>query len=120
MPKVLPPAREHDHAIHLQPRSVPPNIKPYRYPYDQKSEIERLVVEMLEASIIQPSQSTYSIPMVMVPIKNHAWCMCLDYRDLKRMSDSSLKISFIYLSLVNYKDQLFLPNWIFVQDIIKS
>jgi len=36
-PKGLPPIRDHDHAIHLIPGSVPPNIKPYRYPYAQKS-----------------------------------------------------------------------------------
>ena len=41
------PIRNFDHAIHLIPGSVPPNIKPYRYPYSQKSEIERMVVEML-------------------------------------------------------------------------
>ena len=35
-PKGLPPIRDHDHAIHLIPGSVPPNIKPYRYPYFQK------------------------------------------------------------------------------------
>jgi hypothetical protein len=46
--------------IHLQPRSVPPNIRPYRYPYAQKSEIECIVQEMLEVGIIQPSQSDLS------------------------------------------------------------
>ena len=35
-PKGLPPIRDHDHTIHLIPRSVPPNIRPYRYPYVQK------------------------------------------------------------------------------------
>jgi len=33
----LPPIRDHDHAIHLIPGIVPPNIKPYRYPYAQRS-----------------------------------------------------------------------------------
>ena len=46
-PKGLPPIRDHDHAIHLILGSVPPNIKPYRYHYVQKSEIERMIVEML-------------------------------------------------------------------------
>jgi len=32
-PKGLPPIRDHDHAIHLVPGSVPPNINPYRSPY---------------------------------------------------------------------------------------
>jgi hypothetical protein len=58
IPKGLPPTRNHDHDIHLIPRSVPPNIKPYRYPYAQKSEIECMVEEMLEADIIRPSQSS--------------------------------------------------------------
>ena len=55
-PKGLPPIRDHDHAIHFIPGSVPPNIRSYRYPYVQKSEIERMIAEMLEAGIIQPSQ----------------------------------------------------------------
>jgi hypothetical protein len=37
MPKDLPPTRDHGHAIHLQPVSVPPKFTPYRYPYTHKS-----------------------------------------------------------------------------------
>jgi hypothetical protein len=33
IPKGLPPTRNHDHEIHLIPGSVPPNIRPYKYPY---------------------------------------------------------------------------------------
>ena len=80
IPKGLPPARDHYHTIHLHHGSVPPNIRPYRYPYAQKREIECLVSEMLEAGIIQPSQSAYSALVVMVPRKDHAWHMCPDYR----------------------------------------
>jgi hypothetical protein len=40
IPKGLPPTCDHDHDIHLIPGSVLPNIRPYRYPYAQKSEIE--------------------------------------------------------------------------------
>ena len=39
VPKGLPPPRDHDHAIQLILGSVPTNIRPYRYPYVQKSEI---------------------------------------------------------------------------------
>jgi hypothetical protein len=33
IPKGLPPTRDHDHAIHFHPGSIPPNVRPYRYPY---------------------------------------------------------------------------------------
>ena len=46
--KGIPPIRDFDHAIHLILDNVPPNIRPYRYPYSHKSEIERMVTEMLE------------------------------------------------------------------------
>src|ERR1700721_1023695 len=85
-PKGLPPMRDHDHAIHLIPGSVPLNIKPYRYPYVQKSEIERMVAEMLEASIIQPSQSSFSAPVVLVHKKDVSWRMCPDYRELNKLT----------------------------------
>jgi hypothetical protein len=38
--KVIPPTRDHDHVIHLQPGSVAPNISPYKYLYAKKSEIK--------------------------------------------------------------------------------
>jgi hypothetical protein len=86
IPKGLPPTRNHDHEIHLIPESVPPNIRPYRYPYAQKSEIECMVEEMLEVGIIRPSQSSYSAPVVMVFKKDNSWCMCLDYRELNKIT----------------------------------
>jgi hypothetical protein len=43
IPKGIPPTQNHDHEIHLIVGSVPPNIRPYRYPYTQKSEIECMV-----------------------------------------------------------------------------
>jgi hypothetical protein len=86
IPKGLPPTRNHDHEIHLIPRSVPPNIRPYRYPYAQRSESERMVEEMLEVGIIRPSQSSYSTPVVMVFKKDSSWSMCPDYRELNKIT----------------------------------
>ena len=42
MNKDIPPTRYHDRFIHLQLRSVQPNIRPYRHPYPQQSEIENM------------------------------------------------------------------------------
>eukprot|EP00253_Pinus_taeda_P022009 PITA_22009 len=66
--------------------SVPPNIRPYRYPYVQKSEIECMVAKMLKASIIQPSQSSFSARVVLVHKKDGSWRICLDYREPNKIT----------------------------------
>jgi hypothetical protein len=56
------------------------------YPYTKKNEIEHIIQEMLEADIIQLSQSAFSSPMVMFTKNDGSWCMCLDYRQLNKMT----------------------------------
>ena len=102
-PKGLPPICEHDHAIHLILGIFPPNIRPYRYPYAQKCNIECVVAEMLGAGIIQPSQSYFSAPVVLVHKKDGSWCMCLDYRELNKLS---IKDKFPILVIDELLDQL--------------
>eukprot|EP00253_Pinus_taeda_P019917 PITA_19917 len=41
---------------------------------------------MLEAGIIQPNQSSFFAPVVLVHNKDASWCMCLDYRDLNKLT----------------------------------
>ena len=119
-PKFLPRIGDHDHALHFFPGCVPPNVKSYRYPYAQKSEIERMVAEMLEAGIIQPSQSSLSAPVVLLTRRmDHGACFWI----IGSSISSLLEISFRFLSLMNYwmnsMDQFTSPSWVFVQDIIK-
>jgi hypothetical protein len=86
IPKGLPPTQDHDHAINLQPISVPPKIKPYRYPYAQTSEIEHMIQEILEVSIIQPRQISFYPLVVMVTNKDGSWLMCPNYRKINKMN----------------------------------
>ena len=66
-PQGLPPSRgEHDHSITLVPGAQPPNVRPYRYPFTQKNEIEKIIKELLEAGVIRPNLSPYSSIVVMV------------------------------------------------------
>ena len=85
IPKGLQPFWDRDHATHLIPRSGPPNIGPYRYPYGEKSEIECMVEEMLEVGIIRPSQSSLSTLVVMVDKKDSSWHLCLYNGELNKI-----------------------------------
>ena len=84
-PKELPPSRgEHDHSITLVLGAQPPNVRPYRYPFTQKNEIEKIIKELLEAGVIRPSISPYSSSVVMVLKKDGEWRMCPDFRALNK------------------------------------
>ena len=68
-PVGLPPSQPKDHCISLLPRSVPPNIRPYRYPFHHKTEIEMLVRDLLKQGVIHPSTSSFSSPVLLVQKK---------------------------------------------------
>lgn len=95
LPKSLPPNRALDHQIPLLPEAKPFKLKPYRYPHSQKAEIESKVAEMLQNGIIQPSNSPFASPVLLVKKKDNTWRFCVDYR---------------YLNALTIKDKFPIPN----------
>jgi len=86
-PHELPPSRgEHYDSIALVPGAQPPNVRPYRYPFSKRNEIEKIIKELLEAGIIRPNTSPYSSLVVMVLKKDGEWHMCPDFRALNKLT----------------------------------
>lgn len=83
-PQHLPPQRSHDHSIPLKDGTEAINVRPYRYPAIQKTEIENMIQEMLKMGIIRESTSPFSSPIIMVKKKDGSWSMCVDYRELNK------------------------------------
>ncbi|XP_042972920.1 uncharacterized protein K02A2.6-like [Carya illinoinensis] len=65
-----------------EPGTSPISVRLYRYPYFQKDEIEKIVLELLDSEVIRPSQSPYFSHVLLVRKADGTWRLCVDYRAL--------------------------------------
>lgn len=79
VPSSFPPQRPADHKIVIQPRQRPITVRPYHYLHFQKGEISCLISQVLKDGVIQPSQSPFSSPVLLVRKKDCTWQFCVDY-----------------------------------------
>jgi hypothetical protein len=85
-PKCLPPNQTHDYAIPLVEGAGQVSVRPYRYHFLQKGEIEKIVKELLDSRVIRHSTSPFSSPVLLVRKANGIWRMCMDYRSLNKVT----------------------------------
>lgn len=85
-PNGLPPQRDCDHAINLDPGAPVINQREYRLPHHQKNALEEIIKELLQKGIIRLSHSPYSSPAILVKKKDMTWRLCIDYRRLNALN----------------------------------
>ena len=52
----------------------------------ENAEIKRQIKDMLDNGLIRLSTSPCGSPIVLIPKKDGTWCMCVDIRDLNKIT----------------------------------
>ncbi|KAJ9515226.1 hypothetical protein QJQ45_002352 [Haematococcus lacustris] len=82
----LPPERPVGHAIPLVPDARPSVVPQYRMSQDEHAELKKQVQDLLAKGMIEPSSSPFAAPILFVKKKSGELRMCLDYRQLNKIT----------------------------------
>ncbi|KAL4018033.1 hypothetical protein IC575_021620 [Cucumis melo] len=82
----LPPHREVEFAIELEPGTVPISRAPYRMAPAELKELKVQLQELLDKGFIRPSVSPWGAPVLFVKKNDGSMCLCIDYRELNKVT----------------------------------
>jgi hypothetical protein len=82
----MPPDRDIEFAIELQPGTRPISKRPYRKPPAELEELKKQLQELLDKGFIRPSTSPWGCPALFVKKKDGSLRLCIDYRPLNAVT----------------------------------
>jgi hypothetical protein len=87
----MPPDRNIEFAIELQPGTVSISKRPYRMSPVELAELKKQLQELLDKGFIRPSTSPWGCPALFVKKKDESLRLCVDYCDTPVSPRVSLK-----------------------------
>jgi hypothetical protein len=82
----MPPDRDIEFAIELQPETAPISKRPYRMPPAELAELKKQLQELLDKGFNRPSTSPWGCPALFVKKKDESLRLCVDYRPLNAVT----------------------------------
>ncbi|KAA0050673.1 pol protein [Cucumis melo var. makuwa] len=82
----LPPHREVEFAIELEPGTVPISRAPYRMAPAELKELKVQLQKLLDKGFIRPSVSPWGARVLFVKKKDGSMRLCIDYRELNKVT----------------------------------
>jgi hypothetical protein len=82
----MPPDRDIEFAIELQPGTAPISKRPYRMPRAELAELKKQLQELLDKGFIRPSTSPWGCPALFVKKKDESLRLCVDYHPLNAVT----------------------------------
>ncbi|KAA0045456.1 pol protein [Cucumis melo var. makuwa] len=82
----LPPHREIEFAIELEPGTVPISRAPYRMAPAELKELKVQLQELLDKGFIRPSVSPWGAPVLFVKKNDGSMGLCIDFRELNKVT----------------------------------
>jgi hypothetical protein len=82
----MPPDRNIEFIIELQPGTAPISKRPYRMPPNELAELKIQLQDLLDKGVIHPSASPWGCPALFVKKKDNSLRLCVDYRPLNAVT----------------------------------
>nr|GFC05512.1 putative reverse transcriptase domain-containing protein [Tanacetum cinerariifolium] len=82
----LPPIRPVEFQIDLVPGAAPVARAPYRLAPSEMKELVEQLKELSDKGFIRPSSSPWGAPVLFVKKKDASFRMCIDYRELNKLT----------------------------------
>jgi hypothetical protein len=103
----MPPDRDIEFAIELQPGTTLISKSPYQMPPAELAELKKQLQELLDKGFIRPSTSPWGCPALFVKTKNDSLRLCIDYRRLNAVTIKNkyplTRIDVLFYQLVGAK-----------------